>query len=49
MKTGRPASGWTGSGVIFIIRTIEFVSSEVGNFAGPKDQNGGSWGYEPPR
>jgi hypothetical protein len=32
-----------------IIRTIVFLSSEADNFAELKNQNGGSWGYEPPR
>jgi hypothetical protein len=32
-----------------IIRAIVFLSSKAGNFAERKNQNGGSWGYEPPR
>jgi hypothetical protein len=49
MKTRSQAAGSTGFGIDSIIRTIVFLSREVGNFAERKNQNGGSWGYEPPR
>jgi len=49
MKTYNQAVGATGFWIVSRIRTIVFLSSEAGNFAEHKNQNGGSWGYEPPR
>ena len=49
MKTWNRSAGLTGFWVVSIIRTIVFVSSGAGNFAESEKQNGGSWGYEPPR
>jgi hypothetical protein len=49
MKTGNQAVGAIGFWIVSRIRTIVFLSSGPGNFEERKNQNGGSWGYEPPR